>query len=119
MWRDCRNKHLWLHLGIQPQSTASDNTTMADRTTTQLNPGDILVPVYEEYDIQTGMGTLVTGESITYKEDIQIAEEQLPDGDYMHYISLVDARGDVYDMKVVSFQIKNGTMTNGAIVKMP
>jgi hypothetical protein len=37
----------------------------------------------------------------------------------MSYISLVDARGDVYDMQVVSFNIKNGTMGNAEVVKMP
>ena len=92
---------------------------MADRATTQLKPGDILVPVFEEYDIYTGTGTQVTGEEILYKENIKIAEQKLPDGDYMNYISLVDARGDVYDMQVVSFEMDNGTMKNGAVVKIP
>ena len=109
----------WSILGIQPQSDTSDSTTMADRTTTQLKSGDTLLPIYDAYDIHTGVGTMITDDKITYKEGIEISEKDLPDGDYMSYISLVDARGDAYDMQVVSFQIKNGTMTNGALVKMP
>lgn len=93
--------------------------TLADRSNTQLKPGDTLVPIYETYDIQTGVGTEVNGEEITYQEDVKIAEQKLPDGDYMSYISLVDARGDVYDMQVISFNIQNGTMGNGEVVKMP
>ena len=37
----------------------------------------------------------------------------------MSYISLVDARGDVYDMQVTSFEIDNGTMGKDEVVKMP
>ena len=109
----------WSVIGIQPQTATSENTILADRSNTQLAPGDTLVPIYEEYDIHTGTGTQVAGKKITYKEDIKIAEAVLPDGDYMSYISLVDARGDVYDMQVTSFEIKNGTMGNGKIAKMP
>ena len=109
----------WSILGIQPETSLSDNTILADRTTTQLEPGDTLVPIFEEYDIHTGAGIQVDGDEIIYKEDIKIAEQKLPDGTYMNYISLVDARGDVYDMQVTSFDIKNGTMGNGEIVKMP
>ena len=61
----------------------------------------------------------MSGEEIIYKEGIKIAEQKLPDGEYMSYISLVDARGDVYDMQVTSFEMNNGTMSNGEIVKMP
>jgi hypothetical protein len=109
----------WSILGIQPESNVSDNTSLADRTTTQLEPGDTLVPVFEEYDIHTGTGYQVSGEEIIYKDDIRIEEQKLPDGEYMSYISLVDARGDVYDMQVISFEMNNGTMKNGEIVKMP
>ena len=52
-------------------------------------------------------------------QNIKIAEQKLPDGAYMSYISLVDERGDVYDMQVTSFEIKNGTMTKADVVKMP
>lgn len=110
---------VWSVIGIQPETTVSDNTILADRTTTQLEPGDILVPVFEEYDIHTGTGYQMSGEEIVYKEGIKIAEQKLPDGEYMSYISLVDARGDVYDMQVTSFEMNNGTMRNGEIVKMP
>ena len=65
------------------------------------------------------MGTEITGQSITWKEDSKVAETPLPDGTYMSYISLVDARGDAYDMQVTAFDIKNGTMSNGEVVKMP
>lgn len=109
----------WSILGIQPESNVSDNTSLADRTTTQLEPGDTLVPVFEEYDIHTGTGYQVSGKEILYKEGLEIVEKKLPDGEYMSYISLVDARGDVYDMQVTSFEMKNGTMCNGEIVKMP
>jgi hypothetical protein len=109
----------WSIIGIQPQTAFSDNIILADRSTTQLQPGDTLVPIYEAYDIHTGVGTRVNGEKITYKENIKIAERKLPDGIYMSYISLVDARGDVYDMQVTSFHIKNGTMGNAEAVKMP
>jgi hypothetical protein len=109
----------WYVIGIQPVKETSDIDVMIDRNTKQLNVGDTLIPVYEEYDIHTGVGTQITGRSITWKEDSKVEEGQLPDGDYMSYISLVDARGDVYDMQVVSFDIKNGTMGNSEIVKMP
>jgi hypothetical protein len=108
----------WYVIGIQPVKETSDIDVMIDRNTKQLNVGDTLIPVYEEYDIHTGVGTEITGESITWKEDSKVAEEALPDGTYMSYISLVDARGDVYDMQVTSFEIHNGTMCNGEIVKM-
>ena len=109
----------WYVIGIQPDSKTSNIDVLIDRNTKQLKPGDALVPVYEQYDIHTGVGTEVTGQSITWKEDSKVAEAPLPDGTYMSYISLVDARGDVYDMQVVSFRITNGTMGNGEIVKMP
>ena len=109
----------WTVIGIQPVSAISDNTILADRNNTQLKAGDKLVPIYKEYNIHTGVGTEITGESITWKDDTKIAEGQLPDGTYMSYISLVDARGDMYDMQVVSFDIVNGVMGNGKIVKMP
>ena len=110
----------WYVIGVQSfKKGTSDIDVMIDRSTKQLNVGDTLIPVYEEYDIHTGVGTEITGESITWKEDSKVAEEALPDGTYMSYISLVDARGDVYDMQVTSFEIHNGTMCNGEIVKMP
>jgi hypothetical protein len=37
----------------------------------------------------------------------------------MSYISLVDARGDVYDMQVISFEMDEGTMGDAEVVKMP
>ena len=92
---------------------------MIDRNTKQLKAGDVLVPVYEEYDIHTGVGTEITGKSITWKEDTKVAEAPLPNGTYLSYISLVDVRGDTYDMQVVSFKIDNGTMGNAEVVKMP
>ena len=109
----------WSVIGIQPVNDVSNNTMLADRNNTQLKDGDILVPVYEQYDIHTGVGTEITGESITWREDTKIAEGALPDGNYMSYISLVDARGDVFDMQVVSFQIANGTMGKAEVVKIP
>ena len=109
----------WSVIGIQPVNENSNSSAMADWNNTLLKAGDTLVPVWEEYDIHTGVGKEVTGQSITWKEDSKVAEAPLPDGAYMSYISLVDARGDVYDMQVVSFDIKNGTMGNSEIVKMP
>ena len=110
----------WYVIGIQPFDQKTSNIdVMIDRNTKQLNVGDILIPVYEQYDIHTGVGTQITGQSITWKEDSKVAEAPLPDGTYMSYISLVDARGDVYDMQVTTFDINNGTMGNGKIVKMP
>ena len=110
----------WYVIGIQPFNKETSNIdVLIDRNTKQLKAGDVLIPVYEEYDIHTGVGTQITGQSITWKEDSKVAEEPLPDGTYMSYISLVDARGDVYDMQVVSFDIKNGIMGNAEIVKMP
>ena len=109
----------WYVIGIQPIKETSDIDVMIDRNTKQLNVGDTLIPVYEQYDIYTGVGTEITGESITWKEDSKVEEGTLPNGTYMSYISLVDARGDVYDMQVVSFDIKNGTMSNAEAVKMP
>lgn len=109
----------WSVIGIQEVDAGSDNSVLADRKNTQLKDGDILVPVYEEYNIHTGVGTEITGESITWKEDTKVVDAALPDGTYMHYIRLVDARGDAYDMQVISFEIDNGTTKNGEIVKMP
>ena len=110
----------WHVIGIQPyKEETSDIDVLIDRNIKQLNVGDTLIPVYEEYDIHTGVGTEITGQSITWKEDTKVEEGALADGTYMSYISLVDARGDVYDMQVVSFEIKNGTMGNSEIVKMP
>jgi hypothetical protein len=109
----------WYVIGIQPVKETSDIDVMIDRNTKQLNVGDTLIPVYEAYDIHTGVGTQITGQSITWKEDSKVAEEPLPDGAYMSYISLVDARGDAYDMQVTTFDIRNGTMGNGKVVKMP
>ena len=110
----------WYVIGVQSfKEGTSDIDVMIDRSTKQLNVGDTLIPIYEQYDIHTGVGTQVTGRSITWKEDSKVTEEALPDGTYMSYISLVDARGDAYDMQVTSFDIKNGTMGNAEIVKMP
>ena len=109
----------WNIIGIQPIGDYSDNTVLADRDNIQLNEGDILVPIYENYDIRTGVGHEVSGEEITYRADSVVSEKPLPDGTYMSYISLVDARGDVYDMQVTSFEIHNGVMGNPEIVKMP
>ena len=109
----------WSVIGIQQVSDVSNNTVLADRSNTQLNDGDVLVPVYEEYNIHTGVGTEITGESITWKEDTKVVDAALPDGTYMSYISLVDARSDAYDMQVVSFEIDNGTMGKAEVVKMP
>lgn len=109
----------WSVIGIQEVDAVSDNSVLADRKNTQLKEGDILVPVYEEYNIHTGVGTEITGESITWSEDTKVVDAPLPDGTYMSYISLVDARSDAYDMQVVSFEIDNGTMGNAEVVKMP
>ena len=110
----------WYVIGVQSfKEGTSDIDVMIDRSTKQLNVGDTLIPVYEQYDIHTGVGTQVTGRSITWKEDSKVEEGQLPDGDYMSYISLVDARGDVYDMQVISFEMDEGTMGDAEVVKMP
>lgn len=109
----------WHVIGIQPVKETSDIDVMIDRNIKQLNVGDILIPVYEQYDIHTGVGQEITGESITWKADSKVEEGALSDGTYMSYISLVDARGDVYDMQVVSFEIENGIMGNAEVVKMP
>lgn len=106
-------------LGIQPCSDTSDNTVLVDRNTRDLKPGDILKPIYEQYDIHTGVGTEIYGKEIIYREDTEVVDAKLPDGSYMSYISFMDARGDVYDMQVVSFTMENATMGNGQIVKMP
>lgn len=102
----------WSILGVQEKNETDERKALATKNTIDLNFGDRIVPMYETYDEENEQWSIQYGEEIRYDENTKLAEEILNNGEYVSYISIVDFRGDIYELPEVSFEIKNGAMAN-------
>lgn len=107
----------WQLVGVQPESASTDSF-MADRITTNLGYGDRITPVYVSYDMETGSSSVEEGETVIFRESSSIVDGVLPNGQYISYVSITDARGEVYTMPAVSFNINNGAMTDAQTMEL-
>ena len=105
------NTMSWSVIGVQNISTDSESL-LADRNTETLNPGDAIAPIYNSYDMSTGAAEMVTGDTFIYREETELVEKELPQGEYISYISLTDARGEIYSLPVVSFELDGGVISD-------
>lgn len=82
------------------------------RVTTQLCPGDSIVPVLRQQSADGHESGEFYGEKVKYKTTTEIKYENLPAGDYLQSVVISDLRGDRYYSPVVESHINNGKSEN-------
>lgn len=106
-------KETWEIIGVQKENTPSYGF-FASRFTEELKSGDTITLIYETYNMETGVAGNESGDTITYTENTKVEDAVLKNGKYISFITLVDARGDEYNLPTVSFDMKDGKM-QGAV----
>ena len=104
----------WEILGVQKENVQSQGF-VASRYTEELKPGDAIAAIFETYDLETGVAGNDSGDRITYTENTKVEEIVLKDGQYISFVTMIDARGDEYNLPIVSFEMKNGKMQKAAV----
>ncbi len=84
-----------------------------DKTTIELESGDIINPIYSVYDTEKGTSTdEISDESIVFNSKTKLETGSLPDGTYLNTIVLRDIRGDEYYTGVVKQDVTGGKVSN-------
>ena len=84
-----------------------DESGAASRITTQLQPGDIITPLYTAYDLNSDDSYYYYGEEYEYDGDPSLYFEVLPDGDYLYSFCINDIYGNYYQTDPVAFSIED------------
>lgn len=82
------------------------------KATTELLPGDTIVPIIYKQDANGQMSYEKQGKKIKYKRTSKIELINLPEGDYVQSVVISDMRGDTYYSPVVEAYFKNGKATS-------
>ena len=87
--------------GIDPE------TGEASRDTKALKDGDVIAPAYFVFSDE--FNDYIYGDDITYRGDLQVLYDPLPDADYSYSMSLYDVYGNYYYTPSVTFTVdENG-----------
>lgn len=86
--------------GIDENGMASD--------TYQLEEGDVIVPLYDAFAVDSDDEYYYYGSAYTYEDGDEIYYGYLPDGDYYYYFTIDDAYGDYYLTDGAFFLIEDG-----------
>lgn len=105
----------WSILGVHEKADDVYGNDYPSRSTIELKYGHKFSPVYTVYDLETGAGSRVIGDEIRYDDNVKIEEKKVPNGQYISYLSITDARGDVFELPMVSFEIKNGKIVSAEL----
>lgn len=84
----------------------------AMRVTTQLCPGDSIVPVLRQQSIDGQESCEINGEKVKYKTTSEIEYKNLPNGEYLQSVVISDLRGDRYYSPVAEAHFSNGKSQN-------
>lgn len=84
-----------------------DESGASSRITAQLQPGDIITPLYTAYDLNSDHSYYYYGEEYEYDGDPTLYFETLPDGDYLYSFCINDIYGNYYQTDPVSFSIED------------
>ena len=91
------------------------NYLVNTRMTVELEPGDIVTPVYEVNQINEETGSRdnndENGDVIKIKKSSGIKSEKLPNGYYLNSAVISDFRGDVYYSQVVGNKVSGGKVS--------
>ena len=91
------------------------NYLVNTRMTVELEPGDIVTPVYEVNQINEETGSRdnndENGDVIKIKKSSGIKSEKLPNGYYLNSAVISDFRGDVYYSQVVGNKVTGGKVS--------
>ena len=84
-----------------------DESGASSRITQQLQPGDIITPLYTAYDLNSDDSYYYYGEEYEYDGDPELYFETLPDGDYLYSFCINDIYGNYYLTDPVFFLIED------------
>ena len=85
-----------------------DENGIASRDIYKLKNGDVIVPYYYAYNLNTDEELEYTGYEYTVSGTLQIDYDVMDDGDYMYSFCIDDIYGDYYETDPVMFNIENG-----------
>ena len=87
--------------GINEQGAAS-------RDLVKLEAGDVILPIYTAYGIETGEEFVYRGWEYTFDGEPEIYYDIMEDGDYMFAFGIDDIFGDYYLTDFVMFNVEDG-----------
>ena len=76
------------------------------RTGTQLKDGDVIVPVYTAYDLESDDTADIDGDEYVYSGDSELCFSFLPDSDYMYSFCINDIYGNYCMTDPVTFTVE-------------
>ncbi len=82
-----------------------DENGAAARETEPLEEGDVIVPLYYAYEIDTWTECEYVGEEYVYEEGDSVYFDILPDGEYLYGFFIDDFYGDYYETDYVNFTV--------------
>lgn len=82
-----------------------DECGMADRNIYELQSGDVIIPLYYAYAIDSDDEYYYYGAEYVFDGSIEIYFDLLPDGEYLYGFNIDDIYGDYYITDYVNFSI--------------
>ena len=70
-----------------------EQSGMSARAAQSLQPGDLICPVYEGYDLDTGESYFIKGAELMVEENFAVELRTLPEGDYDYSFAVQDVFG--------------------------
>ena len=95
--------------------TDQDAENILSRSTSDLKPGDTIVPIYKIQDTATNTSAEENGKSIKFSDHSDIKNQALDSGTYLTSIIITDPRGDEYYSAVVDCTVSSGKVTGTAV----
>ena len=73
-----------------------------------LQPGDVITPLYDAYSLDNGEEFRSSGSEYRYDGDDRLSFEWLPDGDYLYRFCINDIYGNYLLTDAVKFAVEDG-----------
>lgn len=94
-----------------------DENNMADKNLIDIVSGDIITPLYETYNIETGEAGTLEGEPFEVTDELVLMEAELPPGEYLYGFYALDFAGNESFSEYVNLQIDEGEEIDDGIEK--
>ena len=111
------NRHLgeFTITGLSPtlqSEETNESIHIIDKTITSLQFGDIILPIYDEINLENNSISSSTGKAIKFSANSTISMQELQDGEYLSSLQISDIRGDKFYSQIVQHSIQDGAITN-------
>ena len=82
----------------------------SSRPTTDLKPGDVIIPVYDSYEADTFEDAIYNGEPYTFAGSEDLSFGLLPEGEYLYSFCINDIYGGFWNSDPIRYDFTDGTI---------